>query len=67
MLPNHPCALQLVMVVVFIAQIVTAVLDDAKLADIISPAALAVLVVALLWIEFRCYNYLRHAPSALPH
>ena len=58
--------MQAVMIVILCAQIITNVVNGEKLINVINPACLAVVLISLLWIEFRCFQYLRGMPTPLP-
>jgi Na+-translocating ferredoxin:NAD+ oxidoreductase RnfD subunit len=62
---HHP-RMQATMIVILCAQIITNVVNGEKLINVINPACLIVVLISLLWIEFRCFQFLRGMPTPLP-
>jgi hypothetical protein len=56
--------MQLILVVLLIAKLITAIAGGTKLIDVLSPICTAVAIVSLIWIEWRCYQYLKNSPKA---
>jgi hypothetical protein len=56
--------MQFVIVVLLIAKLITAIVGGTKLIDILSPVWTALAIASLIWVEWRCYQYLKYAPSA---
>jgi hypothetical protein len=54
------------MIVILIANVVTNIVNGDKIDYWIQPAIIAAVLVGLLYIEYRCYAWLRSA-SLLPH
>jgi D-alanyl-lipoteichoic acid acyltransferase DltB (MBOAT superfamily) len=61
---NEFIYVQLIVIVLLIAKLTTAIVGGTKLIDISSSVWTALAIASLIWVEWRCYQYLKDEPSA---